>query len=145
MAINPTGTDLTISVMGVPYYSGRGITQTLAAIDQAAVLERTVNYDLKNLAPTLAQKYKTTITCTDTNPPAIDGIFPGQVVVIECIAELSYLSGGSPNRPVVSGSQRTEGLHTKYRPSLTMMITNVSVSKDEFGAVTAWEIDAEEE
>lgn len=144
MALDDTGTVLTISVMGVPYYSARGLQQTLAAIDQAKNFERTVNGALRNLAPTGFQKYKTTITCTDVNGPAIDPFPIGLQVTVECVAELSYPAAGSPSRTVVDGSSRQEGDHIKYRPALDMIVVDFTEQKDEFGAVTQWELDLEE-
>ncbi len=64
------------------------------------------------------RKYKSSISCRDQEPPAIDGVWPGHVVTVECVAELSYPTGGSPARPVVSGSTRTQGGFVFYRPQL---------------------------
>ena len=61
----------------------------------------------------------------DQQPPAVDGLWPGQVLTIGCISELSYrTSGGAPARNVVAGSSRTEGSYTFYRPSLTMRVVS---------------------
>ena len=144
MALDDTGTLLTISVMGVPYYSGRGLQQTLSPIAQAINFERDVNGSLVNLAPAGFQKYLTAITCTDVNGPAIDPFPIGLAVTVECVAELSYPVGGTPGRTVVDGSSYQEGDHIKYRPQLDMVIVNFSTQKDEFGAVTQWELDLEE-
>lgn len=144
MAIDDTGSILTISVLGVPLYSARGLTQTLDPIAAASVQERSINGTLTNLAPTGFQKYATKITCTDVNGPAIDGIWPGQTVTIECVRRLTYPLGGSPSRPVVSGSSVTEGNFVSYRPSLTMMIIAITTQEDEWNRSVQWEIDAEE-
>ena len=78
-------------------------------------------------------------------PPALDGIWPGAVVIVDCVAELSYVtSGGSPDRTVVSGSSRTEGSFTYYRPQLTMMVTRFNVNTDEWKAVVGWDMTLEE-
>jgi hypothetical protein len=53
---------------------------------------------------------------------------------VECVAELSYPTGGSPARPVVSGSTRTQGGFVFYRPQLQMRVTGFSANRDEYGA-----------
>jgi hypothetical protein len=80
------------------------------------------------------RKYKSSISCRDQEPPAIDGVWPGHVVTVECVAELSYPTGGSPARPVVSGSTRTQGGFVFYRPQLQMLVTGFSANRDEYGA-----------
>lgn len=144
MTVEPD-TALTISGIGIPDYSARGLSQSHDPIDAAIDFDRTVNGELVNLADAQFHKYKSTITGKDVNPPALDGIFPGYVLTIGCLFELSYkTSGGSPNRPVVSGSSRTEGSHTFYRPELSVMLMNFSVSKNEWEAVVDWRLDVEE-
>src|SRR5436309_12059154 len=94
---------LALTGIGIPDYSARGLTQTLEPIEAAASLRRTVNGGLKDLSFAQFRKYRSTISCRDQEPPAVDGVWPGQVVTIDCIAELSYPTGGSSARPVVSG------------------------------------------
>ena len=136
---------LSLSGIGVPPYSARGATQTLEPIDQAAQLRRTVNGALVDLSRSEFRKYRSTISCSDQQPPAVDGLWPGQIVTVGCIAELSYLtSGGSPARMPVGGSVRTEGSYTFYRPSLSMRVVGFSQERDEFGAVVSWSLQLEE-
>ena len=90
------------------------------------------------------RKYKSSISCRDQEPPAIDGVWPGHVVTVECVAELSYPTGGSPARPVVSGSTRTQGGFVFYRPQLQMRVTGFSANRDEYGADGQWQMDLEE-
>lgn len=136
---------LVISPQGIPPYSARGVKQTLDPIDQAKNLRRTVNGQLISLTPSQFRKYRSTITCDDMNVPAIDGVFPGDQVVVSCVEELSYVTiGGSPQRTVVSGSSRVDGNYTFYRPQLTMLITDTHVETDEWGAKVGWRIDLEE-
>jgi hypothetical protein len=138
-------TVLVISAIGVPPYSARGLTQTLEPIAAALNQRRTVNGALVNLAPTQFKKYRSKITCTDILAPAIDGMFPGLEVTVDCVAELAYLTaGGTPQRTVVDGSSRVEGAFTYYRPRLTMMVTGFTDSEDEYGATVAWSLDLEE-
>ena len=136
---------LSLSGFGVPPYSARGASQTLEPIGQAQQLRRTINASLIDVSRPEFRKYGSTISCSDQQPPAVDGVWPGQIVTVDCIAELSYkTSGGSPARTVVSGSSRTEGDFTFYRPRLTMRILNLSQETDEFGAVVSWSMQLEE-
>jgi len=136
---------LTLSGMGVPPYSARGASQTLEPIQAAQQLRRTINGDLIDLSRPEFRKYRWTISCADQQPPAVDGVWPGRVVTVDCISELSYrTSGGAPSRPVVSGSSRTEGDYTLYRPSLTMRVVSFSQDTDEYGATVSWSLELEE-
>jgi len=142
-------TVLSFSGFGVPPYSARGLTQTLAPIDAGANFNRTINGTIKSLSPSQFQKYKSTIATgsaiTDQQPPAVNGVWPGQIVVVDCISELCYLTAtGAPARDVVSGSSYVDGDYTFYRPQLTMMVTAFNVSKDEYAAENSWSMDLEE-
>jgi hypothetical protein len=139
------GTILVISGPGIPTYSARGLTQTLDPIEASAVVGRTVNGALIDLSPPQMRKYTSTISCTDQESPALDGIWPGMQLTVDCVTELGYLTaGGSPQRTVVSGSSRVSGAWTYYRPQLVMLVTNYSVSRDEWGAAVDWTLDLEE-
>jgi hypothetical protein len=66
-------------------------------------------------------------------------------VTVDCVAELSYKTAvGSPDRPVVTDSSRTDGDWTFYRPQLTMRVTSYSTQTDEYGAAVGWQLDLEE-
>jgi hypothetical protein len=135
---------LVLSGIGIPDYSARGLTQTLEPIEASASLRRTVNGALVDLSFAQFRKYKSSISCPDQQPPAVDGVWPGHVVTVDCVAELSYPSGGSPARPVVSGSTRTQGAFVFYRPQLQMRVTGFSVNRDEYGDAVQWQMDLEE-
>lgn len=137
-------TALRMQGVGVPPYSARGLHQTVAHLDQAAQYKRDVNGNLLDISFDGFQKYKSTISCTDQRPPNLDGKWPGKIVTVDCVFELSMDEGGSPNRPVVPGSLKTEGAHTTYRPRLVMMVTNYSGDTDEYAADTSWSMDLEE-
>jgi hypothetical protein len=70
-----SGTVLTLSGIGVPPYSARGLTQTLEPIDAAAQLRRTVNGALRDFGYTPFRKYRSTISCADQEPPAVYGVW----------------------------------------------------------------------
>src|SRR5262245_14302245 len=134
---------LVLSPEGVPPYSARGITQTLTPIDAAKSLRRTVNGNLTDLSLDVFRKYASTISCDDQEPPSLDALPIGAVVVVDCVAELAYLTaGGSPARTVVAS--RTSGAHTLYRPRLTMMVTGKSQETNEWGAAVSWSLELEE-
>ena len=136
---------LVLTGMGIPPYSARGATQVLVPISASANIRRTVNGALINLSPSQFTKYSSTISCEDVNPPANDGMFPGALITVDCVAELARLTAGSPERPVVEGSEREVGPWTLYRPRLTMMLTApLEVATDEWGATVSWSAEFEE-
>lgn len=134
-----------IAEVGVPPYSARGITEQLGPIQGAGQLFRDINGTLQDLGATQFRKYQLTVTCTDMDSPALEGIWPGMTLTIDCQTELSYLtSTGSPSRTVVPGSSRT-GLmaeddgggsdgFTYYRPRLTMKVMDYQI-----GTADGWD------
>ncbi len=137
-------TVLSISVMGVPLYSARGLSQTLEPIDAAKNMRRSVNGILTDVAHQQFRKYKSKITCTDARVPSFDGVWPGLTVTVDCAAFLSYPIGGTPQRLVIAGSNFTEGSFVFYRPRLTMMVVTNTAQVDEWAGTVPWEIDLEE-
>jgi len=138
-------TVLDFTGLALPPYSARGLMQTLEPLDQAGNLRRTVNGELIDLSHQQFRKYRSTIAGSDQQPPAIDGVWQGLQVVVDCICELAYLAqGGAPQRPVVAGSSRQDGDFMFYRPRLAMRVTAFNVSTDEYGAVTSWSLSLEE-
>jgi hypothetical protein len=137
---------LRLDPIGVPPYSARGISQSLDPIDEAAQIARTVNGAVVNLSDPAFRKYKSTISCTDNDQPALDGVWPGGILTVDCVIEKSYRTiGGSAERPVASTTDdpatRTEGDFTLYRPRLTMMVVSYSLTFDEWGAESGWSLD----
>lgn len=138
-------TVLTLSGIGVPPYATRGASQTLTPIPQAASMLRTVNGELDDLALEQFQKYSSTISCNDQLSPACDGVWPGRLVTVGCIAELCYKTTvGAPSRDVVSSSSRVEGDFTYFRPSLVMRVMTFDTVTDEWGAQVGWNMTLEE-
>jgi hypothetical protein len=145
------GTELVISGEGVPPYSARGLQQTLGPID-SVVPARDVNGGLINLAPSQFRKFKSTLSCTDGDPPAFGGLWPGATITVDCVAEVPYLTptgtppvGGSPppGRTVVG--TRTEGAYTFVRLRLSMMVMGPwTLTRDEPAHTYQWQIDLEE-
>lgn len=155
----PTTSDLKLIGMGVAPYSARGITQTLAPIDGATQLRRTINGALRDIADPLFQKFQSTITATDQRPPALDLVWPGKLLTVECACyigvegiqadtttEGNTTDGitGEFGRPAVFGSVIHEDGFTYYRPILTMRVVSLSTSYDEWAAANDWSIALEE-
>lgn len=136
---------LAIAGVDIPPYSARGITQTLQPIAAAASMRRTINGVLRNLGQPQFRKYTSEISCTDQQHPALDGVWPGKEVTVDCVCELSYkTAGGSPERAAVPGSSRVDGAFTFYRPRLSMLVTGYNVRTDEWGAAVGWSLALEE-
>ena len=145
MPFPPEGTMLVLSVGGVPLYSARDLEQSLEPIDQSAVARRTINGTLVDLSLDKFRKYQSSIRCTDVEAPALDGIFPGQMLTVDCVAELVYkTAGGAPSRTVVAGSARVVGSYTIYRPRLDMMVIGIEHRITEYDHEVRWELELEE-
>lgn len=135
---------LVLQAIGIPAYSARGLKQTLEPIPAATQNRRTVNGELVDFGYAQFRKYRSTITGTDVDPPAVDLVFPGTILTVSCIPELAYLSGG-PGRPPVAGSVRTDADgFTYYRPQLTTRVVSWKLDRDEWGATLSWQLDLEE-
>lgn len=145
MTLPDEGTLLVLSSMGVPLYSARGLTQTLDPIQQAFDMRRDINGALVDVSNAAFRKFTSSVSCSDFNTPALDRLYVGQVLTVDCVAELSYAtSGGAPSRTVVPGSSRVLGAFTFYRPRLQMMVTGFSTSTDEWAGGVSWQLDLEE-
>jgi hypothetical protein len=140
-----SSTILRMSGVGVTPYSARGLTQTLQPIDAAKSTKRTIDGTLVDISAPQFRKFASTISGGDQRTPALDGIWPGREVEVECIAELSYITAeGSAQRLAVSGSERVEGIYTFYRPVLTMLVMDYSASTNEYSADVNWTLALEE-
>lgn len=141
---NPTL--LRIAEIGVPPYSARSLSQTLTPISSASVLRRSLTTGrLINLSPPEFRKYKSVITCNDQQAPALDGIWPGQILTIDCVRPLSFKTiGGIPQRTVVEDSEFSEGEFTFYRPRIVFMVVNYTMDGNEYEANNNWQLDLEE-
>ncbi len=144
---NNNFTLLAMSTIGVPLYSARGLTQVLTPAPEAKPTpRRTINGELRWLGLTQMQKFDSTITCTDQEAPAFDGLWPGMSLIIDCVCELGYPIGGSPIRPVVSGSSRSnfDATYTYYRPQITFMVVDYQESNAEYQHDYQWQLNLRE-
>jgi hypothetical protein len=143
---NPLETIGTILTMSdgadvMPFYSARGMKQTLDPIGQSNVQRTTVNAQRVNLALSKFKKYSSIISASDVRPPLREDVWPGRIVTVSCAYLLFYAtSGGSPARTPVSGSQFTEGNFTFYRPQIDFMIGQRSGAFDEWEAGLSWSV-----
>lgn len=128
-------------------FSARGLTQTLVEFGgsaSGALIRETIDGRTIDLTPPWMRKYESTVTCTDGSIPILDGAFRGVLCSVQCACELSYWTGGTPDRPVVPGSEREEGGVTFYRPELVMRVTAIHRSFQEWQAKNAWQVDLRE-
>lgn len=139
-------TELRIEGAEVPPFSARGITQTLEPIDAASKLERAVNGQMVDFSIPAMRKYRSRISSADLNVPAIAGLWPGKVITVDCVTELCFPTAQPElqERTAVSGSERTIGAWTFYKPVLTMICVGWTSSFEEYHASTAWSYDLEE-
>lgn len=146
---------LVLTGMGIPPYSARGITQTYQPIGGASNMRRTVNGVLRDISDPLFQKYASTLTCSDMDVPAVDGVWPGMQLTVDWIQELCVQGefevssegdsdGSHLGRTPVPGSVRIADGFTFFRPRMSMLVTAYNVSRNEWQAVTGWSMSLEE-
>lgn len=131
---------LIMTPIGVPLYSARGLTQTLTPVAEAKPTPvRTINGEVRFLGGSQMKKYDSTITCTDMNAPPFSGLWPGDLVMVQCVCELSYHTDtGVPERTVVSS--RTVGAFTLYRPEIEFMVVDFNDSYQEYQSLHGWQL-----
>jgi len=88
LTISPPYTLLAIDAIDFSDYAVRGITMTLAPIDQAKNLARDCRGVLADISVAQFRQYKVSITCTDHEAPVLTDIWPGQDITIDCIPGL---------------------------------------------------------
>lgn len=133
-------------------YSARGLTQTLEPIvgtgesggAVGTLFRRTASGKLRNLMPDQFRKYQSTITCRDVQSPSFNRAWLGMSVIVDCVPELSYMTGDTPERDVVEGSVREEGHFTFYRPRIPFMIISINNGLEEYAADYNWKLGMQE-
>lgn len=132
---------------GVNPFSARGLQGTLSPIAMARgddKLARTVNGTLVSLAAIQMRKYRVEISGNDQAPPALDGLWVGMLVSVDCMVELAHRTGTVASRPGVPGSARVEGDYTYYQPRLSMLVVEYEVQRSEWAAEVSWSLALEE-
>lgn len=136
------------SPLGLPFYSSRDLEQTIEAIKEKDQVERNLNGNLVDLSlPGMFEKYTSTITCTDMHAPAIEGVWQGMQVVVDCCCELPFpASITTPSRPLATNTSiRNDGNGFKfYFPKITFMIRKISFGFKEFPHKYNWALGLEE-
>jgi hypothetical protein len=122
----PAYTLLAIDGIDFSQYAVRGITMTLAPIDQAKNLARDCRGALVDISVAQFRQYKVTITCTDHEVPELTGVWPGMDITITCIPGL-----GAAN---MTGDVLT----------ILAKVTSWNTSRDEWAAEVAWQLEAEQ-
>src|SRR4029453_17795983 len=84
----PAYTLLSIDNIDFSDYDVRGITMTMAPIDQAANLARDCRGALADISVAQFKQFKVSITCTDHESPELTDVWPGQDITITCIPGL---------------------------------------------------------
>jgi len=133
---------------GVNPYSARALRGTLKPIDLAAgdaKLARTVNGTLVDISAPQMRKYKLEVAGEDMAAPALDGLWVGMQVTVNCHVELAYLTAsGLPGRTPVPGSSWVDGDYTYYCPQFSMRVVELQVERQEWAAVVTWSLVLEE-
>lgn len=140
------------NAFSLPPMSARSVTQTLQPITGTGSggnvvgkwVRRDVNGNLHDLSPKQHRKYESIITCRELRGPSLDGAWLGMPVRVQCIPELSYLTGGTSQRPMVAGSQRTRGHYVFYRPVLDMLVIGIEYGEDEWPHNYNWKLHLQE-
>jgi hypothetical protein len=123
---HPPYTLLAIDDIDFSQYAVRGITMTLAPIDQAANVARDCRGALADISVAQFRQYKVSITCTDHEAPELTDVWPGQDVTITCIPGL--------------GAANTTGDVL----IILAKVTAWNTSRDEWAAEVAWQLEAEQ-
>jgi len=78
--------------------------------------------------------------------PAIDGIWPGQAILVNCVCELAYRDGEAPGRTVVPGTtpRETPDGFVYYFPQIAFMVVDYSTSFDEYAHDLQWQLSLRE-
>jgi hypothetical protein len=121
----PAYTLLAIDNIDFSQWSVRGITMTLAPIDQAAALARDCRGALADISLAQFRQHKVTITCTDHEAPELTDIWPGTDITIACIPGLGAANGAGDVLTILA------------------KVTSWNTSRDEWAAEVAWTLEAE--
>jgi hypothetical protein len=122
----PPYTLLAIDNIDFSQYAVRGITMTLAPIDQAAALARDCRGALADISVAQFRQYKTTITCTDHEAPQLTDVWPGMDITITCIPGLGAANSAGDVMIILC------------------KVTSWNSSRDEWAAEVAWQLEAEQ-
>jgi hypothetical protein len=114
-----------LAIDGIDFsqYAIRGITMTLAPIDQAKNVARDCRGALADISLAQFRQHKVTITCTDHEAPELTDVWPGQDITITCIPGL-----GGPGDVL----------------TILAKVVSWNTSRAEWEAHVAWQLEAEQ-
>jgi hypothetical protein len=117
-----------LSIDGIDFspWAVRGITMTLAPIDQAKNVARDCRGALADISLAQFRQYKVTITCTDHEAPELTDVWPGQDITITCIPGLGAANGAGDVLTILA------------------KVTSWNTSRDEWASEVAWTLEAEQ-
>ncbi|MDR2724447.1 MAG: hypothetical protein LBB25_04615 [Holosporaceae bacterium] len=165
-------TNLILGVAGLPPESARNCQQELSPIPNGE-FKKSINGDLLFLETNERKRYRSVISCKDTNSPVIEKLWVGSQLSVGCIQNLwQVLNPGERKirliRPAVADSvcvvnkigdavphtlmddeielQKTyaEPIFVCFRPWLSMRVVSFSLDTDEWGMSGGWKIILEE-
>ncbi|MDR2781921.1 MAG: hypothetical protein LBB21_05735 [Holosporaceae bacterium] len=165
-------TNLILGVAGFPPESARNCHQELSPIPNGE-FRKSINGDLLYLETNERKRYRSVISCKDTNSPIIDGIWVGTQITIGCIQNLwQAIDCGKRSvrlvRPPVEGSvcvvnscgeairftledeevklskSYDEKNFVCFRPWLITRVINFSLETNEWGMSGGWKLVVEE-
>lgn len=165
-------TNLLLGISGLPPESARNCVQELLPIPNGE-FRRSINGDLLFLESSENKKYKSVISCRDTNSPLADKIWIGSQIAVGCIQNLwqSLAPGetkiqllrppvkdsvfvssadGTPEKFKLSNATvellktYEEKIFVSFRPWLSMKVLDFSLETDEWGMTGCWRLRLEE-
>jgi hypothetical protein len=165
-------TNLILGVAGLPPESARNCVQELSPIPNGE-FRKSINGNLLFLETNERRRYKSVISCKDTNSPIIEGIWVGSQLSVGCIQNLwQVINPGELKlhliRPAVDGSvcvvnnlgdaipfrltdnevelfkTFTDKIFVCFRPWLVMKVINFSLETDEWNMSGGWKLLLEE-
>ena len=122
----PAYTLLAIDGVDFSQYAVRGITMTLAPIDQAKNLARDCRGQLADISVAQFRQYKVSITCTDHEAPELTDVWPGTDITITCIPGLGAANSAGDVLTILA------------------KVTNWNTSRDEWASEISWTLEAEQ-
>lgn len=130
---------LSFEEIEIPTDAARKIQETIE-LDYEPDLVRTWNGTLIDLTPPQMRKYRVTLTCSDMGAPALDGVWTGRTLTVNCISDFGAgtISSDGGERNAVEGSEREEGGFNYYRPQLVTMVESYTIDTNEWDAIVGW-------
>ena len=124
----------------------RGIRQEIRPIANGRI-RRKLSGRAYSSARAQFRQLQTTVYFEDMRPPALAGLWPGDIVTIHCAVELPQpqIVGSEPIRPVVPGTlvhldadgnlvDEADAIHFNFCPVLTGIVEPWAIMDDEWAA-----------